>query len=303
MRVLIVGLGDIARKAYLPVVGALPGIELHLATRDRTVLEQVGSTYRIPNLHHSVTEALASSPFDAAFVHVATAAHPQIVEQLLRAGVSVLVDKPLADSLGEASRLVTLSQEVDRLLMVGFNRRYAPTYSALRDGAADFILMQKHRHDQLDEPRRTVFDDFIHVVDTLLALQPARAERVTIETVVDGGRLRSVTLMLASRQHIAVGSMDRASGLDEERLDVICGGQKRSVLNLSERIEQAGGFETRSRRPDWASVADQRGFSAMCAAFLDGVQQRIPTAAEEILETHRLCEEIVRHVEQAGNRQ
>ncbi|NJP74919.1 gfo/Idh/MocA family oxidoreductase, partial [Streptomyces sp. C1-2] len=30
MKVGCIGLGDIARKAYLPVLGTLPGVELHL---------------------------------------------------------------------------------------------------------------------------------------------------------------------------------------------------------------------------------------------------------------------------------
>ena len=302
MRVLVIGLGDIARKAYLPVLAGLPGLELHLATRDRSVLNALGEAYRIAHRHESVAEALDAAEFDAAFVHAATAAHPEIVERLLRAGVPVFVDKPLADSFDEAARLVALSQSAGRLLMVGFNRRYAPDYAALRDRPHEFCLMQKHRRGPLDAPRRTVFDDFIHVVDTLLFLAPAAAERVTIETVVQNGLLHSVTLMLASERHVAVGSMSRDSGLDEERLDVIGGGQKHSVLNLSERREQADGVESLARRPDWASVGRQRGFEAMCADFLQGVREGRATPSDDILATHRLCEDIVRHAEATAGR-
>ena len=295
MRVLVVGLGDIARKAYLPALAAVPELDLHLATRDRAVLSQVGEAYRIANLHSSAADALAACSFDAAFVHAATDAHPQLVEFLLGAGVPVFVDKPLAYSFDEATRLVSLSQEVGRLLMVGFNRRYAPDYAALRNTPRDLCIMQKHRRAQLDGPRRTVFDDFIHVADTLLFLAPAPPERIAIETVMDEGRLRSVTVTLASQGHAAIGSMHRNSGLDEERLDVIGEGRKHSVLNLSERREQAGGIETVTRRPDWASVSRQRGFDAMCADFLAGVSEGRVTASDEILATHRLCEDIVQH--------
>ena len=302
MRVLVVGLGDIARKAYLPVIGGVPGVELHLATRDRSVLDAVGDAYRIVHRHEFVGEALDAVSFDAALVHAATAAHPAIVEQLLRAGVPVLVDKPLADSLDEAARLVALSEDAGRLLMVGFNRRYAPDYAALRDQPRDVCLMQKHRRGPLDEARRTVFDDFIHVVDTLLFLAPAGAERVTIETLVRDGLLHSVTLMLASDRHVAIGSMNRDSGLDEERLDVIGGGRKHSVLNLAERREQADGIESLTRRPDWAPIGRQRGFEAMCADFLQGVQDGRATASDDVLTTHRLCEDIVRHAEATAGR-
>lgn len=297
MRVLVAGLGEIARKAYLPVLGTFPGLDLHLATRDRSVLAEVGAHYRIANRHTSIDEALSAASFDAAFVHSATETHPGMVEQLLRAGVPVFVDKPLADNFDEAARLVALAAGAGKLLTVGFNRRFAPDYAALRGAPRDVCVMQKHRRGPLDSPRRTVFDDFIHVVDTLLFLSDRPAGRVTIETIVDDGLLRSVTLMLASPGRVAVGSMSRESGLDEERLDVIGGGIKRSVLNLSEQREQADGREVVTRRPDWASVGRQRGFEAMCADFLQGVHEGRATAAHDILETHRICEEIVRHAE------
>ncbi|MBV9528985.1 Gfo/Idh/MocA family oxidoreductase [Sphingomonas sp.] len=297
MRVLVTGLGDIARKAYLPVLGPMSGLELHLATRNRSALAEVGAAYGITNLHSSVEEALTTGEFDAALVHAATEAHPALVRQLLAAGVSVFVDKPLADSFDAAAQLVALAEAADRLLMVGFNRRFAPGYAALRNRPREFCLMQKHRRGPFDTPRRTVFDDFIHVVDTLQFLAPAPPERVSIETLVEGGLLRSATVMLASAGHCAVGSMSRASGLDEERLDVVGGGVRRSVLDLSERREAVEGRETVERRPDWASVGRQRGFEAMCADFLDGVREGRRTASADILATHRLCEAIVTHAE------
>lgn len=300
MRVLLVGLGDIARKAYLPLLAAMPGLELHLATRQDSVLKEVGESYRIAHLHKSAAEAVAASPFDAAFVHTATEAHPEIVELLLRAGVHVLVDKPLAYDFDEAARLVRLSEREGRLLMVGMNRQYAPDYAALRDQPRDFCLLQKHRCAQADQPRRTVFDDFIHVVDTLLFLAWEPPARVSIEAVMDEGLLRSVTLMIASDHHVAIGCMHRDSGLDEERLDVIGNGYKRSVLNLSEIHEQVAGTERIQRRPDWASVGRQRGFEAMCADFVQGAREGRRTASHEILETHRLCEQIVRHADSVG---
>jgi virulence factor len=301
MRVLIVGLGDIARKAYLPVVTGLPGLQLHFASRNQPVLRELGEAYRVTNLHASAGEALAASSFDAAFVHAATDAHPSLVELLLRAGVHVLVDKPLAYSFDEAARLVSIAEEMDRLLMVGFNRRYAPDYTQLLNHPRELCIMQKHRLRQLDEPRRTIFDDFIHVVDTLLFLSPARPERISIETQMARHMLRSVSIKLASERHVALGIMHRDSGLDEECLSVVGNGEKRSVLNLSTTSEQIAGIEHVARRPDWTSVSRQRGFEAMCTDFIQAVQEGRTTRSRDILETHRLCEEIVRSA--AGKRE
>lgn len=41
MKIGVIGPGDIARKAYLPVLAALPDLELHPHTRTRSTLDRV----------------------------------------------------------------------------------------------------------------------------------------------------------------------------------------------------------------------------------------------------------------------
>jgi predicted dehydrogenase len=298
MRVLMVGLGDIARKAYLPVLAARGDIELHVATRDPAVRDQVAREHRLPHHHASLDAALAATRFDAAFVHAATPAHPELVAALLDRGVATFVDKPLADTLAAAEALVDRARRRDTPLVLGFNRRFAPDYAALR-GRGTLVTLEKHRHRQPDHARRVVFDDFIHVVDTLLFLVPGAVRRHAIETQVADGLLHAVTLTLAGDGFGAIGLMHRDSGLDEERLDVIGAGERHVVLDLAERIDTAG-TQQRRRRGDWTAVARQRGFEAMCDAFLTAARERRPVDADAILRTHALCEEIVRHAEAAG---
>ena len=118
MRVGVVGLGAIARKAYLPVLATRPDLELHLCTRNTATLAEVGDAYRVPHRHVDLDGLLAAG-VDAAFVHAATVAHPALVERLLAAGVHVYVDKPLADTYADAEWLVvqadleTIAQQSD----------------------------------------------------------------------------------------------------------------------------------------------------------------------------------------------
>lgn len=296
MRVLMVGLGDIARKAYLPVLAARADVELHLVTRDRGTLDSVAGRYRVPHRYTTIAEALGSGRYDAAFVHAATPAHPELARTLIEAGVPTFVDKPLADNLSDAEAIVGLAARHGTPLTVGFNRRFAPDYAALRGVRGNLITMEKHRHRQPDETRRVIFDDFIHVVDTLLFLAPGAVERQAIEVQVEGGLLRAVTLLLGGDGFSAVGTMHRDSGLDEERLDMIGAGVRRSVLNLSDRLV-SDGTQHRHRRGDWMSVAQQRGFDAMCDDFLAAARERRQVDDVAILRTHALCEAIVRHAD------
>ena len=127
----VIGLGDIAQKAYLPVLAALPGLDLRLMTRDRAKLDRIGDAYRIAPRFTDLGELIASG-ISAAFVHAATAQHVPIVEQLLTAGVDVYVDKPLDYTLDGARRLVELADGCGRSLMVGFTASTRPATSRRR---------------------------------------------------------------------------------------------------------------------------------------------------------------------------
>jgi len=291
LRIAMIGLGDIAQKAYLPVLGPCRDVELSFVTRNAETLAELGAAWRVDRLHTDLDDALAQG-LDGAFVHVATAAHPEIVRRLLEAGVPTLVDKPIADTGEQSEILVDLAETRGVSLMVGFNRRYTPAY---RDAAAlnlPLVVMQKNRPGPLDDVRRAVFDDYIHVVDTLRFLAPG-ADQVAVRGRVRDGRLEHVVLSLSGDGRDAVGIMNRVSGASEEVLEVSGEGLKRKIIDIDQVIDQ-GPTEALTRRGSWTSVGRQRGFEAMCDAFLSAVREGQRLSALDALETHRLCETVVR---------
>ncbi|MGW2049708.1 Gfo/Idh/MocA family protein [Streptomyces sp. NPDC001858] len=296
MKVGCIGLGDIAQKAYLPVLGALPGVELQLQTRTPATLDRVADSLRLPReQRHRDLDALLAVGLDAAFVHAPTAAHPEIVARLLEAGVPTYVDKPLAYELADSERLVALAQARDTSLAVGFNRRFAPGYAQCADHPRELIIMQKNRIGLPEEPRRMVLDDFIHVVDTLRFLAPGPVDDVTVRARVEKGLLHHIVLQLSGDGFTALGVMNRLSGSNEEILEVSGQDTKRQVVNLAEVIDHKGQPTVR-RRGDWVPVARQRGIEQAVLAFLDAVRAGKVLSARDALATHELCERVVRAV-------
>ncbi|WP_393085815.1 Gfo/Idh/MocA family protein [Streptomyces sp. LN704] len=298
MKVGCIGLGDIAQKAYLPVLGVQPGVELHLQTRTPATLARVADSLRLPQgqRHTDLTELLAQD-LDAAFVHAATVAHPEIVTRLLEAGVPTFVDKPLAYELSASEELVRLAEERDVSLAVGFNRRHAPGYAQCLEHPRELILMQKNRIGLPEVPRTMILDDFIHVVDTLRFLVPGPVDDVTVRARVEGGLLHHVVLQLAGDGFTALGVMNRLSGSAEEILEVSGQDTKRQVLNLAEVIDHKGQPSVR-RRGDWVPVARQRGIEQGVLVFLDAVRAGKVLSARDALATHELCERVVRAVQE-----
>lgn len=298
MKVGCIGLGDIARKAYLPVLGGLPGVELHLQTRTPATLAEVADGLHLPaGQRHTDLDALLAQDLDAAFVHAPTAVHPEIVTRLLEAGVPTYVDKPLAYRLAASERLVRLAEERGVSLAVGFNRRHAPGYAQCLDHPRELILMQKNRIGLPEEPRAMILDDFIHIVDTLRFLVPGPVEDVTVRARTQDGLLHHLVLQLSGDGFTALGVMNRLSGSVEEILEVSGQDTKRQVLNLAEIVDHKGQPTVR-RRGDWVPVARQRGIEQVVHAFLDAVRAGKVLSARDALATHELCERVVREVEE-----
>ncbi|GGT91885.1 Gfo/Idh/MocA family protein [Streptomyces violascens] len=301
MKVGCIGLGDIAQKAYLPVLTMLPGTELHLQTRTPAALAAVAAAHRIPAAQrHTDLDSLLAQDLDAAFVHAPTAVHPEIVARLLEAGVPTYVDKPLAYELAESERLVALAEERGVSLAVGFNRRLAPGYAQCADHPRELILMQKNRVGLPEDPRTLVLDDFIHVVDTLRFLVPGPIEHTVVRARVREGLMEHVVLQLSGDGFTAIGTMNRMNGSTEEILEVSGQDTKRQVLNLAEVVDHKGQPTVR-RRGDWVPVARQRGIEQSVLAFLDAVRAGKTLSAQDALATHELCERVVREaLEQAS---
>ncbi|MFD3835626.1 Gfo/Idh/MocA family protein [Streptomyces sp. NPDC058642] len=298
MKVGCIGLGDIARKAYLPVLGTLPGVELHLQTRTPATLARVADGLHLPeDRRHQDLDSLLAAALDAAFVHAPTVVHPEIVTRLLEAGVPTYVDKPLAYELADSERLVALAEEREVSLAVGFNRRYAPGYAQCADHPRELILMQKNRIGLPEEPRSMILDDFIHVVDTLRFLAPGQVDDVTVRARVQDGLLHHLVLQLSGDGFTALGVMNRLSGSAEEILEVSGQDTKRQVVNLAEVVDHKGQPTVR-RRGDWVPVARQRGIEQVVMAFLDAVRAGKVVSARDALATHELCERVVRAVQE-----
>ncbi|HEY9094085.1 MAG TPA: hypothetical protein VIN62_04540, partial [Candidatus Cryosericum sp.] len=209
------------------------------------------------------------------------------------------VDKPLSYSIDESRDLVRLAASRGRILMVGFNRRYAPLYRTLSAiSGKSLVLMEKHRAAPPEDVRTFVYDDFIHVVDTLRFLSPADAVGIHVAGVREDGLLKQLTVEWTTAGSTAVGIMTRGSGCDEERLEMASGDTSWRVLNLRSSARWQGSAVELTRSGDWESPLFLRGFPQIADAFLRAVKagQPLAPAAEDALVTHELCEQIIQQL-------
>src|ERR1035437_407252 len=82
---------------------------------------------------------------NAASVAVPTVFHRAGAEQLMAAGVDVLIEKPLAPNVADARAIVDAARRLGRVLQVGHTERFNPVYRALKKYQLKPAFIEVHR--------------------------------------------------------------------------------------------------------------------------------------------------------------
>jgi len=120
----------------------------------------------------SVEQMLTThSEVQAASVAVPTVLHREVARALMEAGVDVLIEKPVAATLGEADELIGLALEHKRVAQVGHLERFNPAVRATLPLINRPMFFEVHRLSEFS-PRAldvdVVLDLMIHDLDVVL---------------------------------------------------------------------------------------------------------------------------------------
>jgi len=133
-RVLIAGLGSIGRRHLAAVRAVLPACEIVVLRRPGQGLP--ADIRPAPLLVHDVEDALAAG-IDAAVIANPAPFHGATALPLARAGVPLLVEKPLACAPEDAAPLLDACAEAAVPLQVGYCLRFEPSLRAVKAAVAD----------------------------------------------------------------------------------------------------------------------------------------------------------------------
>ena len=118
---------------------------------------------------------------DAVIVAAPTEAHLEVAGGALQAGKHVLVEKPIAVTLEEADRLVSLAARKSAVLQIGHVERYNAAFSAMAKRMAQPLFIDADRlsaFKQRGADVDVVLDLMIHDLDLSLALARAPVREV-----------------------------------------------------------------------------------------------------------------------------
>ncbi|MBU1308822.1 MAG: Gfo/Idh/MocA family oxidoreductase [Gammaproteobacteria bacterium] len=301
MRIALLGLGDIAQKAYLPLIAAMPGITPLLCTRQAAVLQQLMQQYRIKEGYTELGQLIAARP-DAVMIHSSTDSHFSLATQLLNAGIAVFIDKPLSYQLAECEQLLALAEQKNQLLFVGFNRRYVPLYQSALAVAPVQLQYQKNRYNLPADTRTFVYDDFIHLLD-FAHYACALHNRGNFTPAVYGhfvdGQLGAVQVNWQCGRSLVSASMNRLAGGNFERLEYFASSQHWQVDNLVQGHIWADNRQQQLAVNDWHNTLYKRGFVSMLEDFIQQLAKGGSNTAQNktLLSSHQLCEFVVQQLQ------
>lgn len=123
LRVAIVGCGAAAELVHLPAISSISGLSIELfVDTDTARAERLARQYgagRTSDGHLSIV-----GNADAAIVAVPHHLHADVAIDLLRSGVHVLVEKPMALSVPDCDAMIRAADDSGSVLAVGLQRRF-----------------------------------------------------------------------------------------------------------------------------------------------------------------------------------
>lgn len=78
LKVAMVGIGDIAQKAYLPLLSKMEGVEILLCSRNVNVVALIAKKYKITRHTNHYKDIVNFKP-DCVMIHTSTDSHFEIV--------------------------------------------------------------------------------------------------------------------------------------------------------------------------------------------------------------------------------
>lgn len=178
LRVGVVGVGAIGRH-HARIYSQLHDVELvGIIDTDPGRAAEVAERHGVQacgTLDHLLRE------IDAVSIAVPTPEHHRVGSHCLRAGVDVLLEKPITNTLEEADDLIRQAEEAGRVLQVGHVERFNPAVEALVERVSSPGFVEIHRLGSF-APRSlevdVVVDLMIHDLEIVHAIVPGEIEEI-----------------------------------------------------------------------------------------------------------------------------
>ncbi len=294
----VLGAGSFAQNTLLPALQAIPGVSFigvcnATGPRSRNAAEKFGFSY----CSNSEAEILRDPKIKAVLIATRHYLHASQSLAALRAGKAVFCEKPLCLNEGELAALVcaqsmraTSAEENAPLLMVGFNRRFAPMTVRLKRFLSEIheplaihyrvnagYIPADHWVNDPEQGGGRILGEVCHFVDFLCFLAGACPIEVQAQALGNPGQysmdnivatLKFANGTLGTISYLANGDKSAA----KERVEVFGGGSV-AILEDFRRLELVRNGRKQITRARWRQ---DKGHQAEMQAFVEALLGKTP---------------------------
>jgi predicted dehydrogenase/threonine dehydrogenase-like Zn-dependent dehydrogenase len=280
------GAGNFATSVLFPILRRMRGVELvGLATATGMTGAHSGRKYGFRYATSDDREILADNQINTVTVLTRHHLHAQQVIDALQVSKHVFCEKPLSMTSEELSGIAEAVKNSDRLLTVGFNRRFAPLaiqlktfYEGVHEPVSMYyrvnagpLPMDHWLHDPGQGGGR-IIGEACHFIDFLIFLLGVPPIRVQSKGLPDDERYQEDNVLLTFEfPDGSVGTIAYLAAGDQafpkERLEVIGGGRV-AVLDDFRRLET---FSRGRRRVHRSWLRQDKGHRTIWQTFANAI--------------------------------
>src|SRR6266850_1808662 len=281
----MIGAGNFARLIMFPILSRLDDIQWRgLCTAKGMNAEHSGRKMDFVFATTDFHEVLKDESTEAVFIATRHDLHAELVIAALGAGKHVFVEKPLCINPEELDDIAQCVEELGAncpVLMVGFNRRFAPATARLRshfDQTQPLSISYRFAPGPLpanawpqdeDIGGGRIIGEACHAIDTCIALVGSEPVKVYAESVSKSGGIETTddrVFITIRHEDGSISNVSYQSGGDRsapvERIEVF-GGGRTGIIESWNNLELWSG-----NKLERARVKNDKGHQGEVKAFL-----------------------------------
>jgi predicted dehydrogenase len=284
VRIGVLGCGGIARAAHLPSLARTPDASvIALADADAANLASAQPLAPLARGVRDYAAVLDMPDVDAVVIALPPALHADAAIAALRHGKHIYVEKPLATSVGDGTRVVEAWQTTGLVAMMGFNYRYNPMIAHARARLAaravgevvavrTVFATQRRSTPEWKRQRESgggvLLDLAVHHVDLVRFLLAAEISQVSADVRSVASEHDTAFLQLRLTNGATAQTICSLSAVEEDRIEIYGSTGKLTIDRYgSLRVDETG--------------ADARGALGVAVTKLIGEVRALPYALEK----------------------
>ena len=297
----VIGAGNFAKMTLMPALRKAPASVAWVADINGAAAQHLARKFGVAHATSDYKEILADPAVGAVVIVVQHDLHARFVMEALEAGKHVFVEKPLALNVEQLRQILAVAaRHGDRMVMVGFNRRFSPHVARIKQllaGRSEPLAMTMTVNAGYASPTSWVNNPLVgggriigegcHFIDLLSFLAGSKVLRVGAEMMGPGVPVHEDKMAITlAFEDGSVGSVNYfangAKSFPKERLTVFSDGRVLELDNFRRTVGYgvSGFSRCKTFRQDKGHAAELSAFARRVA---EGGQSPIPL--EELVNT------------------